>query len=228
MSNEVAVIDTEKSDRKASESLAYANALVVSSPDLFREADAYCKGLFNLRKEIEADFAESIKKAKEAKAAATAALAALVEQQEGHTRPVQDAERIIKGKLFAFSKAEEDARRKETDRLRAIEQKKAEDEKLRKAEALQAQGKPAAAMAELEKPLKVAPVVLPKAEEKTATKIAEYWSYEVVDPAAVKRDFCKPDPGVIQSSMNAYKKQGKSIAAVEERIGGIRIEAKVK
>ncbi len=70
--------------------------------------------------------------------------------------------------------------------------------------------------------------MVPAVEIKRESTLTEYWSYTVTQPGEVKREYCKPDPGVIQSSMNAYKKQGKSIEEVQERIGGVIIEANVK
>jgi predicted transcriptional regulator len=226
--NAIATIDTTKNDAESSKSLAEAKSLIITTEADYKKADSFCKGLFNLRKAIENDFAESLDAADEAKRAATAAKAALVEQIESHTKPVQEAERITKTKMFAWSKEQEDLRRKEQDRLRAEAFKKAEDERIKKAEALQAKGKTEQAMAEIEKPVKAAPVILPPAPTERETVISGYWSYKIINPSEVKRDFCKPDPGVIQASMNAYKKQGKSIEEVMERIGGIIIEEKVK
>lgn len=226
--NELAEVDTTENDQKATGALAYAKALVIRSLEDFTAADGYCKGLFNLRKAIEKDFSDSLKTAKEAKAAATAALSALTDQIASHVEPVQEAERAIKSKMFTYDQERKRLEQVQQDKLRAEALKNAEDEKIKKAEALQAQGKTAQAEAELDKPVKVAAIITPKVEVKTETKMSEYWSYTITTPSEVKRDFCKPDPGSIQASMNAYKKQGKTIAEVEERIGGIRIEALVK
>jgi hypothetical protein len=221
-------IDTTASDIKALSAFEYANALTIKSPEDYKKADSFCKGLFDLRKSIQNDFADSITKAKATKKAATEALAALVEQEEGHTKPVQDAERIIKTKLFAWNDEQEVVRRKEQDRLRAEALKRAEDEKLRRAAALEAQGKEAQALAELDKPINVAPVIAPKLEMERETKLAQYWSYDVSEAGSVNREYCKPDPGAIQKALTYFKSQGKTIAEVEAIIGGIRIEAKVK
>ena len=222
------VIDTKENDQKASGALVYANALSIVCEADYKVADAYCQGLFNLRKAIKEDFAESLEKSDEAKKAATAAKAALVEQIESHTKPVQDAERVIKAKLFIWSKEQDDIRRKEQDRLRAEAFRKGEDERIRKAAELEKLGKTAQAEAEISKPIKTAPIVLPPATTARETKIASYWAYEIVDPSAVNREFCRPDAGTIQTSMNSYKKQGKTIEEAQERIGGVRIEERVK
>lgn len=226
--NELATIDTTEVDAEANKALTEAQGFVIESSDDYQYADAQCRGLFKLRKRIEANFAESIAKAKATKKAATEALAALVEQEEGHTGPVQEAERVWKNKLFAWSKQQEAIRAKEQERLRREAFKKAEDERIRKALELEKQGKTAQAEAEISKPVKAAPVILPPAPVERESKIASYWSYTITEPSEVKREYCKPDAGIIQSSMNAYKKQGKSIQEVMERIGGIEIEEKVR
>lgn len=221
-------IDTTASDQKALSALGFANALTIKTPEDYKKADAFCKGLFNLRKEIQSYFADSIAKAKAAKKAASDALAALVEQEEGHTKPVQDAERIIKAKLFTWNQEQDEIRRKEQERLNAEAVRKAEDERLRRAAALEVAGKPVAAMAELDKPIKPAAVILPAAKIETETRLTGYWSYEVAEPSGVKREYCKPDPGAIQKAVSFYKSQGKTIAETEALIGGIKIEARVK
>jgi hypothetical protein len=221
-------VDTKENDGRASKALTWANDLTITNQAEYQAADRNCKALYTLRKAIEADFADSLSKADEAKKAATAAKAALVDQIDSHVKPVQEAERIVKGKMLVWSKAEDEKRRQEQDRLRAEATKKAEDEKLKKAAALEASGKNQQAMAELAKPVKVAPIVVPPAPVQRETVIAEYWHYDITEASAVKRDFCKPDPGQIQAAVNFYKKQGKTIEEAEALVGGIHIEARAK
>ena len=228
MNNDLTMINTEKSDKEASSALEKAKNLVIVSVQDYQSADDYCKGLFHLRKTIEGDFAESLRKATEAKRAATEAKSALDRQIESHIAPVQDAERIIKGKMMGWSQEQERIRRIEQDRLRAEALKQAEDEKLKKAAALETQGKKEQAMAELEKPIRSAPIILPPAPVERKTTISSYWSYQIVNDMEVKRDFCEPDRGAITKMMNAMKAMGKTMADVEAVVGGIRVEEKVK
>lgn len=228
MNNDLTMINTEKSDKEASSALEKAKNLVIVSVQDYQSADDYCKGLFHLRKTIEGDFAESLRKAVEAKRAATEAKSALDRQIENHIAPVQDAERIIKGKMMGWSQEQERIRRIEQDRLRAEALKQAEDEKLKKAASLEAQGKKEQAMTELEKPIKSAPIILPPAPVERKTTISSYWSYQIVNDMEVKRDFCEPDRGAITKMMNAMKAMGKTMSEVEAMVGGIRVEEKVK
>lgn len=222
------MVDTTKNDARASKALDWANGLTITTTEDYRKADATCKALYTLRKDIEADFAESERKADEAKRAATAAKEAIVAQKESHTLPVQQAERICKTKMLAWSDEQEAIRRKEQDRLRELARQKAEDDQLTKAASLEAQGRGAAAEAVLAKPTKAASVVLAPAPVERETTISEYWSYKITEAVEVKREFCKPDAGAIQTAMNLYKKQGKTTEEAEALIGGIRIEKKVK
>jgi hypothetical protein len=226
--NDVATIDTTQNDAKANEALALANGLLIQTPEDYKRADVYCRSLFKLRKAIEEDFADSLAKAVAAKRAATEAKAALDEQIESHTKPVHDAEKIIKGKLLQWQRQEDDKRIKEQERLREEERKKAEDKRIKEAEALQAQGKTEQALAAIDKPIKLAAVVLPPAQTERESVISTYLHYTITEAGEVKREYCAPDRGVIQSSINAYKKQGKTIAEIEARIGGIKIEERVK
>lgn len=226
--NDLMSIDTKENDQKAGQALDHAKSIVIKTTEDYQAADSYCKGLFKLRKAIEEDFSESLNAADKAKRAATDAKAALVEQIESHTKPVQEAERLIKTKLFSWGQEQDAIRRKEQDRLRAEALKRAEDEQLRKAQELEKLGKTKQAEAVLAKPTKVTAVVLPPAPVKRETKIALYWSYEVVEASEVKREYCSPNAGSIQKAMTSAKDEGKTIEETEALIGGIRIEQKVK
>ena len=226
--NELEVIDTAATDAKIGQALATANALNIVTAEDYRKADAFCKGLFDLRKLIKQDFAESRFSAKVSKDAAAAAYSALVDQEESHTEPIQQAEKVCKVKMLIWSNEQEAVRRKEQDRLRAEAVKKAEDEKLRKAAVLESQGKPTQAIAELEKPTKVAAYVAPPAPVERETRIAEFWSYGIVNPDEVKPEFRAPSPGLIYTAMHLFKAQGKTPDEAAALIGGISIEVKIR
>ena len=226
--NELEVIDTAATDEKIGKALVTANALNIITAEDYRKADAFCKGLFDLRKLIKKDFAESRERAKASKDAAAAAYSALVDQEESHTEPIQQAEKVVKVKILIWSNEQEAIRRKEQDRLRAEALKKAEDEKLRKATVLESQGKPVQAIAELEKPTKVAAYVAPPAPVERDTKISEYWSYSINEPREVRYEFCAPSPGLIQRAMQLFKGQGKTTDEAAALNGGIRIEVKIR
>lgn len=209
-------VDTTLSDRKAADALTTARALIIGTPEEYSKADAYCKGLYNLRREIEADFAESEAAALDSKKKATEALATLVAQKKSHTQPVLEAEKVLKGKLLVWRNEDDRKRREEQDSANAEARKKAEDEQLRKAEALQAQGKTSQAEAVLNKPTKVQPVIVPSAAPKAQTVIRTTKHYRVVDPDAVKRNFCAPDAGKMwREVQNSGLKAAEIIGGVE-------------
>lgn len=185
--------DTSLSDRKASDALARANALVIASNEDYSQADQFCRGLFSLRKEIEADFAESEDAARKAKKATTDALAVLIAQKEGHVLPVFHAEKIIKGKLLSWSEAEEKKRQELEAKAREEARRNAESEQLRKAALLEAQGKTAQAEAVLQRPTKVAAVVLPPSTPERESIISRRYSCKIMDADAVPREYCLPD-----------------------------------
>jgi hypothetical protein len=214
--NELA-IDTSKTDVKAQDALYRANTLTIATPEEWARADAYCRGLYDLRKEIEADFAESEESARKAKKAATEALAAIVAQKESHTAPVLEAERVIKGKLMTFKNQEDAKRRKEQEEAQAKARKLAEDEQLRKAAALEAQGKKSQAEAVLAQPTKPQAVIIPPSLPKSQSVIKTVKKYKVVDENGVKREFCSPNAGQMWKAVQLYGKKA------EEIVGGIEV-----
>ena len=227
MSNDLAV-DTSTTDARIERALVAANAINIITTEDYTRADAFCKGLFDLRKAIKADFADSRQRAKEVKDAAAVAYTTLAAQEDSHTKPIQHAELIFKTKMKIWRDEQEAIRRREQDRLRAESLKKAEDERLRQAMTLESQGKTEQAQALVEKPIKATPIFLAPAPVERETVISEFWAYAITDPVAVMREYCQPAPGAIQRAMQLYKSQGKSIEETEALIGGIRIERKIK
>src|SRR3990167_851405 len=221
MSNDLAV-DTSTTDARIERALVAASAINIITTEDYTRADAFCKGLFDLRKAIKADFADSRQKAKEVKDAAAVAYTTLAAQEDSHTKPIQHAELIFKTKMKIWRDEQEAIRRREQDRLRAEAQTKAEDERLRQAMAFEAQGKAEQAKALLEKPIKATPIFFPPATVKTETTISEYWGYTITDENSVKRDFCSADRSKINRAVQFYHEKAAEI------VGGIIVERKIK
>lgn len=95
--------------------------------------------------------------------------------------PRDQAKRIVAGKIGGYQQEVQRKHREEQDRLAAIARKHAEEEQLRRAEQLEAEGRKAEAEAVIQAPV-VAPVIaIPPPTTSTAVSMREYWHAEVVD-----------------------------------------------
>lgn len=87
-------------------------------------------------------------------------------------KPYQDGDAICTEKIQVWQLAQREKQRKaqeEADRIARIEQKRQEDELLRQAEELTAQGKDSEAQEVIEQPVYVAPIVVPSVAPKVST-----------------------------------------------------------
>lgn len=157
-----------------------ARAIVVVSKDDYAFADAKCSGLLILKKKIEDDFSES-------KAKTYSAWKSVVAQERGHLDGIDEARRIIKGKMISWADEQEKKRREEEERQRAEDKKIAEEEALAKAQALEKQGNHEAAAAVIEEAAQ-APAPRPQVESyvpKSSSVFSTRWSATITDPLFV-------------------------------------------
>ena len=163
-----------------------AGALEIASDADNVEAGEILVRINTIKKGIESDFDETLAQAKAAKRAAEAARKAVVTQMEGHTKPLEDAKRIIGVKMGEWSR--ERQRRAEEERKRLEEQarKDAEDARLSAAEAAETAGDADQAEAILDAPVVVdAPVAyVPPSPKIAGTRTITRWSARITDPQA--------------------------------------------
>lgn len=121
--------------------------------------------------------------------------------------PLQVAKREQSAELGSYhaDKARKAAAVREAARLEAV--KAAEEERLRSAEALETMGRTEDADAIMEAPINVAPVVAaPNPTLPPGQSVRQNWKFEIVDPAALPREYLMPDEktiGIMVRSMKA-------------------------
>lgn len=167
-----------------------ANALAVTTQEEYESAGEFGRGVAALEKRIKEHYAGPKKAANDAHKAIVAAERELLE-------PVSKAKRVVGDKMSAFTLEQERLRRQEEERLRREEEerraaeKAAEDERLERAAALEAEGKTAEAEAVLETPEREAPraPVAPPRELPKASGVAgrKVYKARVRDRAALLR-----------------------------------------
>lgn len=160
--------DETKLEEQENKALAIAKAMVITNDAELVEADRFCVKLLALEKLIKSDF-------KASKEAAFAAHRAITDQESAHLAKVQEPRTIIKPKIAAYQKSQEEARAAEEKRLQAIADKKAEDEALELAQKAESSGDKKMAEAILAAPVISAPVILPKSEVKVQTRLVQPW-----------------------------------------------------
>lgn len=153
--------------------LAVAQACVIRTHDEAESANAALRDIKAMAKQVNDRFEPAVTAANKAHKELTKLRGSLLE-------PLEQAEKLIKGKLGAFLAAEQrkaDEARREAER---IARAAAEEERLVQAASLERQGRTLEAAAEIEAPVVVAPVPAPPAPPKIAgTSVREIWTGRV-------------------------------------------------
>lgn len=186
----------------------YAKALVVATPEQYQDAADHLKQLKAAQKKLD-----------ETRTSITAPMNAALKAVQNLFRTPGDrlaqAERMIKGKLAAYSD--------EQDRLRREEQAKADAAARRERERLDAlaaraaeSGRTAAAERHAERAAAVvAPVIQREAPTVAAVVTREVWQFQVENPALVPREYLMVDESKIRAYVRAMK--------ADAKIAGVRI-----
>lgn len=179
-----AVVAIEEVEQRALTLPEKAAHIQIMDVDTFKEAAEFTLTLRAVKKEIDNTFDPIVKKAHEAHKEAVA-------QKKKVLEPVEQAQKIIDGKIGEFHAAQERLRRAEEDRLRkeAEEQARKEEEERRLEEAarLEQEGDSAMADAILEAPILPQPVIVPKvatqAPKVEGLSVSKIYKGEVVNLA---------------------------------------------
>lgn len=180
MPSEIAVLpDIKKIEAKGLEAVEAAKSLVVTTPEGYLFATGFVKGLKQLAKDIENDFADSKDKAHKA-------WKSVVAQEAGHLKPVEEAVRIANSKITPYLEAEEKKRQDEERRLNEEARKREEDERIATAAQAEKEGHKEEAEAILNVPAPVPTVVVPKAVPKAqGTSMSYRYSAKVTNLMAL-------------------------------------------
>lgn len=172
--NAIALPDSKQVEQQALAAVEQAKSISIVTDDDFQEAAGFLNGLKAIQKAIDETFNDPIK-------AAYAAHKSIVAAKAKHSEPVDQAERIIKGKLAAYQIEQERKARAEAERLALEARKKAEDEQLARAQAMEASGQKEAAEAILSEDT-ASPVIQARPTAKAnGVSFREKWCGEVTD-----------------------------------------------
>ena len=175
-----------------------AEAIEITDANTYQAAAFFlrsaCKGL---TKKIHESFDPLIKKAHDTHKS-------LIAERKKQLEPVLEAERLVKGKIAAYSREQDRIRREREAEARRRAKLLAEADTLQRAVDLENQGRAAEAEALIEKtPAPVAPVVSEPAPKAEGVSIRKVWKFEVVDVTKIKPAYLKPDTAKIGKVVRA-------------------------
>lgn len=193
---ETAVVNDRATQRMLTAShdiVATAEAFVVADAESYSHAG-------DLMRIVKAGIDEVKKRLAPAKAQAYAAHKAIVQLEKDAIDPRHEASSIYSAKRLAWQAEEDRKRRVEEDRLRAIEVKRAEDQRLAEATRLEDEGRTEQAQAVIEAPIVPAPVVLrTTVPESKGVSVRENWTMQIVNASLVPREHCIPDEKALRA-----------------------------
>lgn len=200
-----------ETNAKGLAAIEQARAFTITNQEEAAVVDAFCVNLKALEKEVGLAYDEHIE-------AAFKAHKALVAKKKVYAEPIEEARRIAKGKLIAWSEAERVRLEREAEIARAEALKKAEDEALARAERA-AEFDEKAADAIISAPVVVEPIKA-AAPAKTATVFQTRWKFRINNPALIPREYLIPDEtkigGVIRATKGSISIPG--VEAFSERV----------
>ncbi len=202
--------NTEHIKEKTSLAKANATAIVVDSTESYEAAGQFLVGVKAIRRNIADTFNHLIQKAHQLHKDQIA-------EKKKHDGPLDEAERIVKGKMGTYYAEQERKAREERQRAEREAREAEETRRLAEAEALEKEGRQEEAEQVIEAPICVPvprQVESPKAAGISTTK---RYSFEVVDPAAIPRRYMIPNDVLIGQLVRSHHE------AAEKMIPGIKV-----
>lgn len=136
-----------------------------------------------------------------------------------------EAERLYKGAIARYQSEQMRIRREEQTRIEQELRKREEDRRMAEAEALAAGGQQEAAEELLDQPV-FAPVVELAAPSAPGVSSRKHYSFRIVDPSKINRDYLVPDETKIRKIVNALGLDAMQlvggIEVIEDQIVAVR------
>jgi hypothetical protein len=177
---ELALPDTKEVDSRALSLLEQAQGAEINTREDLDYWSGFLKDLKAIQADIDSTFDPVVK-------SAHAAWKTAVDAKKKHSVPVEEAERVVKGRIGGYLQAEDARIRKERVEAEAVAKKQAEDARIAQAEALMKAGRKQEAERALSAPVMAAvppPVAAPKVD---GISTRQSWRAEVVDVIALVR-----------------------------------------
>lgn len=178
-----------------------ARQIIVTNADTYRRAGEVIVYIKQLRKKIADTFRPIKQKIDESKREVLA-------QERAADLPLMDAENYLSPQIIAYDREQERIRREEEARLREIARKQEEERRMQEALAAEAEGQAEVADAIINEPTYVPPVVVGRSIPKVAgMSIRDNWTFRIVNPAIIPREYLKVDEVKIGGVVRSLKDQ---------------------
>jgi uncharacterized membrane protein YqiK len=182
-----------------------AKETAVTTPEQYKSAVGFLGVIKEFEKEIIAETQPTIDKIKSAKAEIEKARKEAVDLQRRHLGPLQEAEKIIKGKIAHFKTLEEVKLRKERERKEAEARKKAEEERALAEFEAECDGDDEELEVLQSTPVEPEPVEVSKGTQAKGAEVRKVWDYEIEDIEKLPRGYMIPDHKKIKHDLSAFK-----------------------
>jgi len=193
-------------EQKKDDIVAKVTSIEIVDALTYERAVEYAKGIKAVGKDIELFCEEGIK-------SAHATWKTLLAARDEKLKPLQEAEKILKGKMIRFTEEEERKRKIEEARLREEMRKKDEELRLAQAAELEKEGRIEEAAQIIEEPVYTPAVTLPKVEQPKGVSYRENWSAQVTDLKALCRAVVegRVPEAAISPNMTVLNQQARSL-----------------
>lgn len=203
-------IDTTKIEAKTKDVVAQAELVEIANDQQYKGVGEFLKTLVALKKDISSTF-DPIAKIQ------FAAHKETLVQKKRRMGPVEEAERIVRGKVGFYLAEKERRRLEQEEKLQEQARKDEENRKQEEALALEKEGKPEEAEAVISEPVEVPAVVVPDTTPKVEgiSKPRQIWKFRVKDESLVPDEYKKIDTvklgGVVRATKGTLKIPGVEI-----------------
>jgi len=211
--------DTAEVEQQGLVLVAQAEEIAVRDGSTFQQAGLFLRNIAGYLRKVGEVFDPIVDAAHKAHKVA-------VDQRKKMLEPAQIAERIVKGEMAKWETGERERVAREQRAAEAERRRLEDEERLRNAARLEAQGKTAQAEAALVAPVTV-PVFTPPVQAVSKVEGVSFrdnWTFTVTDPTLVPRDYLMLDEQKIRGVVRALKGETK-IPGIEvrcERISAVR------
>lgn len=196
------LVETNEVEVKAMSIVDQAKAVKVVDIESYKYAGELWKSIGDMIKEVKATFDPICDAAHKAHKAATAKRASFLD-------PLESVYRSVKRLMSDYDDEQERLRREAEEKLREQARKEEEERRLKEAIALEESGQKEIAAAIMEAPVRVPPVVLPKATPRLdgGPVFRTVWKYRIVNQNLIPREYMMPDQVKIGGVVRSLKDQ---------------------
>ena len=201
MANSTALtLVTPQHEQESREIVAWSKAVEITTAEMYQEVAEKAKIIKRMQVLIKEDFEEAISRAYKTHKE-------ILRQRDSHLGPLTQAKQIVDKKLSLWRGEQQRKQREQEERERVETLRRLEDERLAQAQAVKDAGDAELAEAVLNEPIFVPAVTksepaVPKIE---GMAYREYWTFEIVQPEIVPRQFLIPDVKAIGAIVRAQK-----------------------